>query len=105
LKISFAQTNPNILSTHHFQYKKKKMNKNHISLRKKKHTKNVIFFVKALQTLTFYLQWNSNMQDNRKVEVISNHRKGKQREEHEWLATTQWTIVVVPKKINKHNEH
>jgi hypothetical protein len=54
-----------------FNVKGKKWTKITKVWEKNKHTWNIIFFVKTLQTLTFCLQWNSNMQDNTKVEIIS----------------------------------
>jgi hypothetical protein len=69
LKVIFAWTNPNILLTHYFQYKriKKKWTKN-------THTWNAKFFVETLQPLTFQLQWNSNLQNKCKGRGSTNHR-------------------------------
>ncbi len=66
LEIIHTQTNPNILLTHYFQYKRKKWHK----FEEKRTYLKCKPFCQTLQPLAFCLQQNSNLQDNVKVYII-----------------------------------
>jgi hypothetical protein len=109
LKVIFAQTNPNILLAHYFQYKRIK------KIEQKTHK-----FVKKMNMKCKSFCWNfatTNLPPPMKLQ-LAKQCKGRGCTNHRganntmsiattWWAstTTWWTSMVVHEKINEHNEN